>query len=232
MDFILPLILIIVALLGYITYLQIQLTKKNHFIATTVERLSHIDSSRSMEEMVAFLEELHKIALYSSYVNDKFPDKNATDFLLEKEKELKIYMHYTKEENDALNIMKTGFLFVDSFYRTALPVTSDRLDFKIKHNSRRYFGDYLVVICISEKIVSRYSSELKKKAGINFTFENILTEKPTVKNENGDIIYLLPPQFIKGYINHRTGAIVKNQSFNPAYESPAFEANIESFMNA
>jgi len=222
------LLLIIAALLGYIIWLQIQLVKKNNFITTTVKRLSLIEESRSMEEMMSFLEELQKIAAYNSFFKDKFPDENSKNFILENENQNKIFMHYTKDEKDAQNIINNGFLFADSFYRTALPVTGDKLDFRVKHNSRKFFGDYIVIISIANDIVNHYTEEVKKAGISSFSFENMLTEKPPVKNENGDLIFSLPKQFIKGIINHRTGDIIKNPDFNPDYNSPAFEANIKS----
>lgn len=222
------LLLIIAALLAYIIWLQIQLVKKNHFIETTVKKLSLIEESRSMEEMMSFLEEIQKIAVYNSFFKDKFPDENSRKFILEEEKQHKVFMHYTKDEKDAHNIIENGFLFADSFYRTALQVTGDKLDFRIKHNSRKFFGDYIVIISVAGNIINHYTEALKKAGVTSFSFENVLTEIPPVKNDNGDLIFTLPTQFIKGIINHRTGDIIKNPNFNPTYNSPAFEANIKS----
>jgi len=228
MNIELVLLFIIAGLLGYIIYLHIHLTKKNLFITNTVERLSVIEKSRSMDEMMSLLEELQKHITYSSYFKDKFPDENTISFISENEKQFKTYMHYTRDETDALKIMKEGFLFSESFYRTALPVTGDILDLRIKHSSRKYFGDYLIIICIDNKITGHYSRLLEVEGVKNHTFENILTEQPPYRNENGDQIFRLPPQYIKGYINHRTAEIFKNPAFNPAYDSPLFEANITS----
>jgi hypothetical protein len=40
-------------------------------------------------------------------------------------------------------------------------------------------------------------------------------------------MYQLSSQFIKGYVNHRTGEIVKNPGFDPWYNSPGFMKNID-----
>ncbi|MBI5010916.1 MAG: hypothetical protein HZB98_14975, partial [Bacteroidia bacterium] len=45
-------LLIIIGLLVYVIYLQLQLSRKNIFIETTVNRLSGIEKTRSMDEMV------------------------------------------------------------------------------------------------------------------------------------------------------------------------------------
>ncbi|TAL69636.1 MAG: hypothetical protein EPN88_06515, partial [Bacteroidetes bacterium] len=210
MAFQIIVVVLIVSLLGYVVFLHIQLAKKNIFIESTVKRLSGIEKSRSMEEMMVFLQEIQKLSQYSSFFQDKFLEESTADFILENEKDLKIYMHYTKEENDAINILKEGFKFADSFYKTALPVSKDKLDLIIKHNRRKSFGEYLIVICISNDIVNFYSLELEKAGLKNYSFENILTEIGPSKNDNADLMYQLPSQFIKGYVNHRTGEIVKN----------------------
>jgi hypothetical protein len=48
-----------------------------------------------------------------------------------------------------------------------------------------------------------------------------------MKNDNYDLVYQLSSQFIKGYINHRTGEIVKNPGFDPFYNSANFLRNID-----
>jgi hypothetical protein len=220
------LLVLIIALVVYSVYLHVQLTRRNIFIETTVKRLSGIEKSRSMDEMMAFLAEIQKLSRYSSYFTNKLLDKKSIDFIFENFAEMRNYMHYTMEESDAKNILSDGFMFVDSFYKTALPVTKDTLDLKIKHDSRKFFGDYLIILSISNDIVNYYSMELEKAGIKNNTFENILTESPPAKNDNSDLIYLLPSKFVKGYINHKTGDIVKNPNFDPWYNSPSFSENI------
>lgn len=229
MEIYLVFFIIIIALLGYIIYLHIQLTKKNLFIDSTVKRLYGAEKTWSTDEMMSFLNEIRKVHHYKSLFNDKLFVEEPLNFLLENEKDSKIYIHYTKEENVARNILKDGFLFVDSFYKTALSVTQDRLDLLMKHNSRKSFGDYLIVLCLGNKIADRYSSEIEKNRLKGVALENILTEEPPSKNENSDMVYLLPNRFVKGYINHPTGEIVNNPEYNPNYDSSVFMKNIELF---
>jgi hypothetical protein len=232
-------LLIILALLGYIIFLHILLVRKNIFIESTVKRITGIEKDWKMDELLKFLEEIKKLSLYTSFFNDKlFENKNLT-FILENVNDSKIYIHYTKEEADAKSIITNGFRFADSFYKTALPVTNDKLDLIIKHNSRKYFGDYLLIICISNELINEVSGDLEKAGVNNYFIETILTETPPVRNENSDFvrnensdfIYLLPKQFIKGYINIRTGEITNNPDFNPKYYSRQFKTNIEEIKN-
>jgi tRNA splicing endonuclease len=215
---------IIAGLLAYIIYLHVQLSKKNVFIETTIKKLSGIEKTRSMEEIMDLLREINKAGL--NHPPDKFQDDRTTNFILENDERLKIYMHYTRFEADAGNILKVGFRFVNSFYKTALPVTRDKLDMIIKHNSQKYYGHYMVIISISNETVSRFSAEIKKAGLKNVSFENIITEEPPLRNENAEPVYILPNRFIKGYINHLTGEITRNPDYDPAYISPAFEKNL------
>jgi hypothetical protein len=221
------LLLLIVALIIYSIFLQIRLTQKNIFIESTVKRLSGIEKSRNIEEMIAFLSELQKLSQYSSYFTDKLLEKETIDFIFENDKELNIYIHYTLEKTDADNIIQNGFRFADSFYKTALHVTNDKLDLKIKHTGKKYYGDYIIIICISNDIANFFSMEINKAAITGYSIENILTEVPPARNDNADLVYQLSSKFVKGYINYRTGEIVKNQLFDPWYISPEFQKNID-----
>jgi len=226
MGSIIALLIIIITLLGYIIYLHLKLGKQNVFIETTVKRLSGIDKTRSMEDMVVFLEELQKLSQYSAFFHDKFQEKGTIDFITGNGPAQRIYIHYTKFREDAYSILREGFKFSDSFYKTALQVSKDKLDLTIKHNSRKYFGDYLIVICISNEIVERYSHAIKEAGIKDYSFENLLTETSPEGVVNSDMVFQLAPQYIKGFVNHLTGEIVTNQKFDPGYDSPAFRKNI------
>jgi len=221
----------IALLLGYIVFLHIQLAKKNIFIESTVNRLSGIEKNWSAEEMMRFLHEIRKISHYSSFFTDKLFEDKPLGFLLENHKNSKIYIHYTKEEGDAINILKEGFMFADSFYKTALPVSDDRLDLLIKHNGRKSFGDYTIILCMADRIFNHYSAELDKLGQKGYSVENVLTETPAFRNENADMVYCLSNRFVKGYINHQTGEVRPNPEFNPLYDSPAFAKNLEILGN-
>jgi len=221
--------IIIFALLAYIIYLHVQLTKKNLFIDSAIKRLYGADKTWSNDEMMSFLHEIRKVHHYGTMFNDKLFEEKPLDFLLENEKDSKIFIHYTREEEVARNIIKKGFMFADSFYKTALPVNRDRLDLLMKHNSRKSFGDYLIILNLGNKIADRYTQEIEKNMIRGISLENLLTETQPTKNENGDLIYLLPNRFVKGYINHQTGEIIRNPEYDPNYDSSAFIKNLEFF---
>jgi len=219
-------LLVIAVLVVYIVFLHLQIVRKNVFIDSTVKRITGIEKNWKMDELLKFLEEIKKLSYYTSFFNDKLFEEESLSFILKNVSDSKIYIHYTKDEVDAKSIITNGFRFAESFYKTAMPVSDDKLDLIIKHNSRKYFGDYLIIICISDRIIERYSSELEDSGISSSSVENILTEAQPERNENSDMVYLLPVQFIKGFINLRTGEIITNPDFNPGYSSPRFTENV------
>lgn len=220
-------ILIIAGLLGYIIFLTVTLAKKNIFIESTLKQLSGIEKSLSADEMKKFLYEIRKVHDYHLLLTDKLFEEESMSFLLENEKDSRIYIHYTKDKNDALNILKDGFRFEETFYKTALPVSGDRLDLLIKHNGRKFFGDFIIILCLSDKIINHYAAEMDRNGLRSFSVENVLTENTPFRDDNSELVYVLSPRFVKGIINNRTGEITRNPFFNPLYDSPNFEKNIE-----
>lgn len=220
--------ILIIMLLVYIIIIRLRLSRLNLFIESTVLRLSGMEKSRDPEELKAFINEIRVSRYFGSSKPDKLLSKETTDFIFDDYSNMRIFIHYTREENDAKKILSDGFRFADSFYKTALPVTKDDLDLKIKHNNKKLFGDYLVIITIANDIVNFYSMELVKAGIRNSSFENMLTEMPPEMNENSDLVFQLSPRFIKGYINYKTGVIIKNPLFDPYYDSPAFHENVDS----
>jgi hypothetical protein len=224
-------LIIIVVLIIYVIFLHIQMVRKNVFIESSFKRLNGVEKEFKLEELVKFREEIKKLNYYSSFFSEKLFEEKPLNYLFENVDNLKTFIHYTKDENDAISILTRGFRFVDSFYKTALPITNDKLDLIVKHNNRKYYGNYIIVICISNNVISRYSSELKKSGISNFNIENIITEEPISRNENSDPVFVLPNKFVKGYINHVTADIINNPDFNPDYCSPEFDKNIEKLKN-
>ncbi len=199
----------------YIAYLHVKLIKRDLRTDSLIKQLTGTGFA----------------GRFSDFTSDRIFDENILKFILENEKEAKIYLHYTRLRETAENILREGFLFAESLYKTAFTVTSDRLDLMVKHNSKKYFGDYVVVICIADRIIRFYNSEIIKYGLKNCNFENIITEKPPEKNENAETVYILPSKYIKGIVNYTTGEIIRNNNFDPYYSSPLYEANLNDLRN-
>ena len=127
----------------------------------------------------------------------------------------------------ARKIFDEGFMFVDSFEKTVEQIINDNVDLTYKHNVRKYYGKYIIVICISNDIYNHYDTELKQLDKHNIQVEQILTELPSCFNENKDEVFTLSKHFIKGFVNYETGVVEFNPKFKPYFNSPAFNENIE-----
>lgn len=219
-------VVIIIVLAAYIIYLHIILARKNLYIESTIKHLADIEKNWSPAEMMRFLSEIKKIHNFNSFFNDRLFEERPLSFVLENISESKTFIHYTRDETDAASILKEGFRYAESFHKTALPVTNDKLDLLIKHNSRKSFGNYMIVISVSGRIFDHYAAEIERRGLKGTEPENILTEKPAGRNDNGDITYLLPNKFIKGYINHISGEVFPNPEFEPTYHPAVFINNL------
>src|SRR4030066_1524269 len=104
-------ILFIVALLGYIIYLHIRLAKKNLFIESTIRKLASNKKSLSKEEIARLFHGIKNTSFPGSLFNDRLFDEKPLNFLFGNVRDSKIYIHYTKEETDAGNIIRDGFMF-------------------------------------------------------------------------------------------------------------------------
>jgi len=225
------LIAAVIFISGYAIYMNIRLARRNNFIRNIMKQITGEEREFSEHEIILLLSDIQKLNYKASYLESKILEDKTLSFILENEADMKIYLHYTREEINAGNIIAEGFKYVDSFYKTAFPVSNDRLDLLTKHNDKKFYGDFVIVICISNKIVNKYSTALADAGIKNYSFENILTETPPEKNENSDQLFLLSNHFIKGYINHKTGEIVANAAFNPEYSSPGFSKNIDNLIH-
>lgn len=226
------LLIVITLLAGYIIFLHVQLIRKNILIESIARKVSGNERTLKPDELKKFISELHNFNIRTSLIDDKLFEDKLLNFIIDNESNKRTYIHYTMDEQVALSILGEGFKFADSFYKTALPVSNDRLDLLIKHNNKKFYGDYIIVICIAYDIVKLISEEIEKAGIKDYSFENILTEAPPYRNENSEMIYLLPPQYIKGYLNYRTGELISNPIFNPAFSSPGFTENIQRLKRA
>lgn len=219
--------IIIALLICYIVFLHYHLYKKNQFIESIVGKLTKMEQQWGDEHVMQLLQKLQYINAEPVVKKDKLFDQKILDYLFEGEKDLRLFVHYTKEEEVARKIFVEGFRFIESFDKTAEPIVNDLVDLTYKHNVKKYYGKYIIVLGIANSIYSKYDNELKQLRIANIQVEQILTEIHPCINENQDNVYILAHQFIKGYVNYETGEITPNPAYNPSYDSLIFKANLE-----
>ncbi|MBI5218269.1 MAG: hypothetical protein HY958_04995 [Bacteroidia bacterium] len=217
---------VIIALIAYIVFLQVQIKQKNRLIESVINKILDNDRNWNRDDMIALFKNIFQYEI-PVYTKDKIMDDSILNFIFHNDKEVHVFVHYTNEESVANKIMEEGFRFANSFYKTAENVYYDKIDFSYRHLLHKKFGKFVVVICISKQIYSFYINELKKFSVKNLLLEQILTEVPPQKDDTHNDIYLLPMFYIKGFFNYETGNIFLNRDHNPEYDSDQYKKNIE-----
>jgi hypothetical protein len=140
------------------------------------------------------------------------------------------FLHHTSKENIAQIIIKQGFKYYDSFYKTTDEIIIDPVYLNYWFQLRRPYGKYAVVIIIAEEIIDRVN-ELIKKYGNKLTDNfNVLSECfPTELDD--DYQFTLSSHFIRGYYNIEEDEIVFNPNFDAHFFSHHFLENIEFLKN-
>ncbi len=178
--------IVVAILVSYVVYLHLQLNKKNNLIESMVGKITKLEKEWDSQHVLNLLEKLRQLSNDSNLKRDKLFDEKVMKFLFSNDNDSKIFIHYTKEESVAKKILEDGFVFVDSFEKTVEQVINDSVDLTYKHNIRKYYGKYIIVICISNDIYNRYDHELKDLDKTNVQVEQVLTEIPSCFNDNKD----------------------------------------------
>ena len=210
--------IVIGLLVAYILHIHIQLHKKDRLIEAMVEKLSKIEKNWDTNQILSLLEK-HRVQYnVTPILHNRLFDERVQKFLFSNDIDSKVFVHYTKDEFTAKNIAKEGFRFTESFDKTAEQVFNDSIDLNYKHNIRKYYGKYIVVICISNEIYNHFSDELRLLNKQNTQPEHVLSGIPSFLNENDEEVFTISNRFVKGFINYETGAVITNPDFSPNHK--------------
>lgn len=220
-----PELIIIAILTVYIGFLHYQLHKKSLLIEDILKKQDGVESILSKEGIERIVKKVKEAQNQPQVKPSKIFEDNIQDFILKDEETEVLYVHYTKDQDVAQKICDEGFIFADSFHKTAEIVTSDKLDFVYKHYLRKQFGKYVVIIAIGKEVYNHYQNVIKQSNKV-LNVEQVISKKQENSNEDSDEVFWLPNAFIKGYINSESGEIYANNNFNPKFNSPDFENNL------
>ncbi len=205
-------------LLGYIIFIHLQMHKKDKMIEAMVDKLGKVEKDWDNNQILSLLEK-HRVQYnVTPILRNRLFDENVQSFLFANEKDSKTFVHYTKDEFTAKKIAREGFRFIESFDKTAEHVINDSVDLNYKHNIRKYYGKYIVVICIDNEIYNHFNEELRLLNRQDDQPEHIVSGIPSFKNENDEEVFTISNRFIKGYINYENGAIISNPDFSPTHK--------------
>jgi hypothetical protein len=118
--------------------------------------------------------------------------QNLVDFIGE-ESGFFSFLHTTNSVENAISICENGFRF-KKFDKTS-DYVCDAVTLAYMLNIRKHYGDFTVVIQISKDI-----PQYEKISKMEY-------------DDESEEIFILPPQYIKGYYNRITNEIVANPLF-------------------
>lgn len=220
-------LIIIFVLVVYTAFLHFLLFKKNQLIESLLRSKTTLEDFIAKEGVDEFIRRVKKIEPSITKERSKFFEHDSQKFILEDEENQVIFIHYTREEETAKQICNEGFRFSESFHKTAESITGDKLDLTYKHYLRKSFGKFVVVISISKKIYDNYIKTITETNRI-LNVEQLLSQDISNDNDDSDETYILPKQFIKGYINTDTAQTYLNENFNPSFEPPYIQENLKN----
>jgi hypothetical protein len=200
------------ALLVYLLILRAKLSKQELFMNSLRDALHKVDPALQPDDIFRFLRKLWTFESGEKKNLDHIFDPSVMEFLFSAEVPSRIFLHYTREKEIAERILREGFCFSDSFHKTAEAIYNDRIDLAYKHNYRKSFGEYALVISISLQTYNNISKRINQRPSYNFLVEHVLSKQIP------DGVFLLPNKYLKGYIDISTGEIVTNPDYAPLAE--------------
>jgi len=110
-------------------------------------------------------------------------------------KPLYTYLHTTNEDV-CKKILENGFEFYE-FTKTVDEISNDIDTFNYKLGLRIPYGNFTVIIQTLKPVVNG---------------EDVTIKEPFI-GEEGDLIFTLSPNHVKGYFNNKNGEFVENSNF-------------------
>jgi len=146
-------------------------------------------------------------------------------FILPENDRIEMFSHRTFSQEVADKILEEGFKFRDSFQKTTDQIINDLVYIRYWDGLRKHYGPYIVIIAFSKSVYTKITDKLNSKFEIQQALSTI-TDTGTDEDLE-DCMYLLPKQYVKGYINRENGEMSKNDDFNPDYIPPYLDEQID-----
>jgi hypothetical protein len=103
------------------------------------------------------------------------------------------FLHTTNTIEKALSICKNGFVY--SHFDKTTDYVCDIVTLSYMLNIRKHYGDFTIIIELDSQLKSYQEISIKEFDG------------------DGEEIFILPPEYIKGFYNRLTNEIVENPLF-------------------
>ena len=144
--------------------------------------------------------------------------EDVKKFLFPGNEDVEMYSHRTVSKEIADKIIDEGFKYYDSFQKTTDEIINDMVYLRYWDTLRKHYGGHIVVIAINRVLLKKIQKEIHPQYEAQQVLSTNLIESE--ENNNDEMRFLLPKQFVKGHIDRNTGEIVKNNEYNSAYTPP------------
>lgn len=142
------------------------------------------------------------------------------------EKNVLKYLHNTVDEATALKIINNGFIFENRLdYTTDLVSGNDIVQLDYFKLIRKKYGDFTIVIHIGRNLIDKYNKLLKNHS---LYFYEVLSDLSPDLSSDGEQVFILNKQFIKGFYQQSTKKYYINPYFNPEQDLDKFYTNFKS----
>ncbi|OFX53612.1 MAG: hypothetical protein A2046_14040 [Bacteroidetes bacterium GWA2_30_7] len=139
------------------------------------------------------------------------------------------YLHNTSDEEIAISIMQNGFRFESRLdYTTDMVSGNDVVQIEYFKLIRKKYGKFTMVIHIGKNIVDKYNLLLKNTV---FFFYEVISTLESELSQDGESVFVLNPQFVKGYYIHEKKIGIINPLYNPNNDLPEFEQNLQRLLS-
>jgi hypothetical protein len=142
-----------------------------------------------------------------------------------KSEDVRTYLHNTAARETADNIIREGFQFQESLRKTTDMMVNpeDHTEMNWWNAQRGNYGIYTVVLQIARPVLSKYMQS-------SLLPEMLLSKDRFYSDDAEDWMYILQPQYVKGYFDRNKEKGFSNPSFNPYHDDEALAMlNAERF---
>lgn len=120
----------------------------------------------------------------------------------------RVYIHFTRDQSVSEEILRVGFKYTESFDKTTVEISLSKVDLIYKYQLYKDYGNFLVVLCIP---LSRFVGS--KSRPVDTRHDTLYNLELSTYFHGEELEYLLPPEYIFGYIDIEKNIIYKNDRY-------------------